>query len=277
LVSLAQHLARIDAKRCLSSDAVLQCGIHLCPQRCHQLYDHSKMQCQHVLNSKCSVGHVLSWKCHSGKPAACTTCVLKKKADEKKQMKDLERQQKLDRQKQDHAAKMAELDEEIRQLKEQAMDAQLSKDMKKALEQKQHDLENAKIQAAQRPELSRTSANAETSPPRAKSSLPQRHRPSVSSPSSVAPVECSPESYLQDKQVLSPAEKEWERQKEQESASNDAIDSLMAMTGLQEVKDQFLRIKAKIDTAVRQNITFNKERFGIALLGNPGTGKLLRA
>jgi hypothetical protein len=63
---------------------------------------------------------------------------LKKKADEKKQMKDLERQQKLDRQKQDHAAKMAELDEEIRQLKEQAMDAQLSKDMKKALEQKHH-------------------------------------------------------------------------------------------------------------------------------------------
>jgi DNA replication protein DnaC len=51
----------------------------------------------------------------------------------------------------------------------------------------------------------------------------------------------------------------------------------MAMTGLQEVKDQFLRIKAKIDTAVRQNITLNKERFGIALLGNPGTGKLLRA
>jgi hypothetical protein len=235
------------------------------------------MQCHHVLNSKCSVGHVLSWKCHSGKPATCTACLLKKKADEKKQMKDFERQQKLDRQKQDHAAKMAELDKEIRQLKEQEMDAQLSKDMKKALEQKQHDLENAKIQAAQRLESSRTSANTEASPPRAKSSLPQKHTPSVSSPSPVAPVECPPESCLQDKEVLSPAEKEWKRQKEQENASNDAIDSLMAMTGLQEVKDQFLRIKAKIDTVVRQSITFNKERFGMVLLGNPGTGKLLRA
>ena len=235
------------------------------------------MQCHHVLNSKCSVGHVLSWKCHSGRPATCTACLLKKKADEKKQMKDFERQRKLDQQKQDHAARMAQLDEEIRQLTEQAMDAQLSKDMKKALEQKQHDLENAKIQAVQRLEFSKTSANAETSPPRAKSLLPQRHRPSVSSPSSVAPVDYSPKPYLQDKQVLLPAEKEWNRQKEQENASNDAIDSLMAMTGLQEVKDQFLRIKAKIDTAVRQNITFNKERFGIVLLGNPGTGKLLRA
>jgi hypothetical protein len=202
---------------------------------------------------------------------------LKKKADEKKQMKDFERQQKLDRQKQDHAAKMAKLDEEIRQLKEQAMEAQLSKDMEKALEQKQHDLENAKIHAAQQLEFSRRSANAETSPPQAKNSSPQRHRPSVSSPSSVAPVEHSPEPYLQDKQVLSPAEKEWDRQKEQENASNDAIDSLMAMTGLEQVKDQFLRIKAKIDTAVRQNTPLNKERFGIVLLGNPGTGKSLQA
>ena len=192
-------------------------------------------------------------------------------------MKDFERQRKLELQKQDHAARMAQLDEEMRQLKEQAMDAQLSKDMKKALEQKQHDLENAKIQAAQRLEFSRTSANAETSPPRAKSSLPQKHRPSVSSPSSAAPVDYLPEPSLQDKQVPSPAEKEWDRQKEQENASNDAIDSLMAMTGLQEVKNQFLRIKAKIDTALRQNTTFNKERFGIVLLGNPGTGKLLRA
>ena len=104
-------------------------------------------------------------------------------------MKNFERQQKLDRQKQDHAAKMAELDEEIRQVKEQAMEAQLSKDMKNALEQKQHDLENAKIHATQQLKFSRMPANAESSPPRAKSSLPQRHKPSVSPPPSVAPVE----------------------------------------------------------------------------------------
>jgi hypothetical protein len=276
LVSLTQHLVRIDAKRCLSSNAVLQCGIHPCPQRCHQLYDHSKMRCHHILDSKCDVGHPLSWECYSGRPATCTTCILKKKADEKRQMKNFERQQKLDRQKQDHAAKMAELDEEIRQLKEQAMEAQLSKDMKNALEQKQHDLENAKIHATQQLKFSRMPANAESSPPRAKSSLPQRHKPSVSPPPSVAPVESSPESYLQDKPVLSPAEKEWVRRKEQDNASNDAIDSLMAMTGLEQVKDQFLRIKTKVDTVVRQNTTLNKERFGIVLLGNPGTGKFLR-
>ena len=190
-------------------------------------------------------------------------------------MKNFERQQKLDLQKQEHAAKMAELDEEIRQLKEQEVEAQLSKDMKKALEQKKHDLENAKIHAAKQLESLKTPVNAGSSPPRTKSSLPQRHEPSVSSPSPAAPAECSPESHLQDKPVPSPAKKEWDRQKEQENASNDAIDSLMAMTGLEQVKDKFLRIKTKIDTAVRQNITLSKERFGIVLLGNPGTGKFL--
>ena len=191
-------------------------------------------------------------------------------------MKNFERQQKLDLQKQDHAAKMAELDEEIRQIQEQAMEAQLSKDMKKALEQKKHDLENAKIRAAQQLESSRMPVNAESSPSRTKSSLPQKHRPSVPSPSPAAPGECSPKSHLQDKPVLSPAKKEWDRQKEQENASNDAIDSLMAMTGLEQVKDKFLRIKTKIDTAVRHNITLSKEMFGIVILGNPGTGKFLR-
>ncbi|GME65999.1 AAA family ATPase [Neofusicoccum parvum] len=45
------------------------------------------------------------------------------------------------------------------------------------------------------------------------------------------------------------------------------------MIGLENVKDEFLAIKAKIDVAVRQNIEMKNERFGAALLGNPGTGK----
>jgi hypothetical protein len=46
----------------------------------------------------------------------------------------------------------------------------------------------------------------------------------------------------------------------------------MDMIGLEEVKSQVLRIKAKIDTAIRQNTDFKEERFGVTLLGNPGTG-----
>ena len=43
-------------------------------------------------------------------------------------------------------------------------------------------------------------------------------------------------------------------------------------TGLESVKQQFLAIKAKVDTVVRQNVSLKGERFGAALLGNPGTG-----
>lgn len=42
--------------------------------------------------------------------------------------------------------------------------------------------------------------------------------------------------------------------------------------GLESVKQKFLMIKAKVDTMVRQNASLKDERFGAALLGNPGTG-----
>ena len=68
------------------------------------------------------------------------------------------------------------------------------------------------------------------------------------------------------------ARDEWEHQKEFECAKNEALDSLMDMIGLEDVKDKFLSIKSKVDTAVRQNVDMKGERFGAALLGNPGTG-----
>jgi hypothetical protein len=73
----------------------------------------------------------------------------------------------------------------------------------------------------------------------------------------------------------SPSEMEWQRQKDIDNVSNEAIDKIMEMIGLEEVKSQVLRIKAKIDTAIRQNTDFKEERLGVTLLGNPGTGMLL--
>ena len=71
----------------------------------------------------------------------------------------------------------------------------------------------------------------------------------------------------------SASEREWERQKQQEGASNEAMDLLMTeMTGLENVKEHFLRVKSKIDTARRQGVDLKQERFDIVLTGNPGTG-----
>jgi hypothetical protein len=46
----------------------------------------------------------------------------------------------------------------------------------------------------------------------------------------------------------------------------------MDMIGLEDVKSKVLKIKAKIDTVIRQGTDVKDERFGVTLLGNPGTG-----
>ncbi|OTB10549.1 hypothetical protein K445DRAFT_27497 [Daldinia sp. EC12] len=71
----------------------------------------------------------------------------------------------------------------------------------------------------------------------------------------------------------SAAETDWQYQKKYENAFNEALDSLFKMIGLESVKKEFLAIKARVDTAVRQGVDTKGERFGAALLGNPGTGK----
>ncbi|KAE9967806.1 hypothetical protein BLS_006160, partial [Venturia inaequalis] len=71
----------------------------------------------------------------------------------------------------------------------------------------------------------------------------------------------------------SSAKKLWEYFKRSDGAGNEALDNLMDMIGLEEVKDKFLSIKLEIDTAVRQELDMSNKRFGCSMLGNPGTGK----
>ena len=254
----------------------LNCGIHDCPQRCHQLYDHSKMQCKQIFNYKCPVGHAQSWECHASKPSVCQACEKKKKVEEKKQREAFERHQKRQLQEQEHARKIADLDEQIRTAREQQQDRQRFHELMQALEQKKRDLENLKkiTEQGARPPLP---------------SLPDpKMHPVKSSRSLAAPlddrsrqVELSAKSAIctyPDAQSLpltipSGSEVEWERLKREDNVSNDALDSLMGMTGLEHVKEQFLTIKARIDTAQRQGTDRKKERFGVVFLGNPGTGK----
>ena len=254
----------------------LKCGIHDCPQRCHQLYDHSKMQCKHIVNDKCSAGHVQSWECHAGKPAACEVCEKKKQANEKKQREAFKRQQKRQLQEHEHAKQMADLDDQIRATRDQYQDHQRSQELMQALEQKKLDLENLKAMAEQAARIRPvTQPNHKKHPSKSKGSLPpvvntQSHdvRSSTITISNIENDSAGPRQMLP-----SASENEWERIKREENASNDALDSLMKMTGLEHVKEQFLTIKAKIDTTNRQGIDLKKERFGVVFLGNPGTGK----
>ncbi|KAI4276042.1 MAG: hypothetical protein L6R38_005763, partial [Xanthoria sp. 2 TBL-2021] len=76
-----------------------------------------------------------------------------------------------------------------------------------------------------------------------------------------------------DQPETSQAKPDWEYQKRFENADNEHLDALMEMIGLESVKQQVLTIKTKIDTSIRHGVNVKDERFGAALLGNPGTGK----
>jgi len=71
---------------------------------------------------------------------------------------------------------------------------------------------------------------------------------------------------------VSPSKLEWTRQKTLLGTTNQAVDAIMDLTGLEGVKAQILEILAKIETTTRQNASLKQERFNAVLLGNPGTG-----
>jgi len=250
-------------------DVLLKCGVHLCPQRCHQLFDHSKMDCESAVKDKCPVGHAQSWRCAKGKPALCRACERERRAREKKLEEEFLRQQKREREQEEFSSQMAKLEEELRQLREAAADARKSKEMAQSLEQRKRDLQDAK-RLVNLPIIAPITAAAATV-----KTLYNRLTTAVQPTEAEAAEHSDPQSEVEPSK--SPSEVEWDRQKRMENVSNDAIDSLMEMTGLEEVKAQVLKIKAKIDTAVRQNTNMKDERYGVVLLGNPGTGKPLYA
>jgi hypothetical protein len=256
-------------------NTMLRCGVHKCPQRCHQLYDHSKMKCMQIMDSKCVVGHVQTWECHANKPRTCRSCEKKKLAEEKKQREAFERQKKRDILEQEYAKQMADIDEQIRIAHEQQHDHRRAREQTQALEQKKRDLENSRKladQAAKKPLVPVLSL--EKQPSQAVDYFDSTNKSSAQRTKQTHDDVSQEKS--EDRQTspdVSASELEWERLKKQENISNDSLDSLMSMTGLEDVKAQFLRVKSIIDTTQRQGIELKKERFGVVLLGNPGTGK----
>ena len=230
------------------------------------------MECNHLVQSKCPVGHVQSWRCHTSKPASCRLCENEKRSKQKSLQEDFVRQQRRELKQKEHAAELTRLDEEIQKLRETIVDSQISDEMAQSLEQRKQDLEDARVLAGR---SSRSSVNANDPPNVRTTSVPCSGETVTSNNGVADDVRDSKEVGSQDEHAPSPSESEWDRQKRVDNTSNSAIDSLMKMTGLEEVKAQVLKIKARADTALRQNTNVKDERYGIVLLGNPGTGKVV--
>ncbi|TFY66383.1 hypothetical protein EVG20_g4700 [Dentipellis fragilis] len=257
--------------------AMLHCGIHTCPLRCHRISDHSKMPCQAPMKDKCANGHVRNWKCEDGVPVTCPKCDRQTKLAEIKLKRDFELQQRRDAEQAEHLRKIAELEEQIAAEQQAQKDIELSEERRNALEQKQRDLEAAKERTKAKTTAPKPPAIPKVAAP--KSSHIKTAATGVLKPT---PTEAAPpdinrnfptEPTGSQSTPVSEAQEEWERQKNMEGADNAHIDAIMGMIGLEKVKAQVLGVKGKIDTSQRQGTSIKKERFNIVLLGNPGTGK----
>ena len=247
---------------------MLSCGKHKCPQRCHQLFDHSKVKCTRVLEDTCPQNHKITWQCWQQAPS-CPKCEAEARKREAQRQRDHQLDLKRQANERAYAQKLAELDEEIaheRRLQKEQAD-QLGRE--RTLEQRRKDLANAR--AATLWNVAAHPAEAEaTKGPNTETSN-GGHVSKTFSSSQSNPPEGSGESGGTDP-AESQAKADWEYQKKFENADNEHLDALFKMIGLESVKRQLLTIKTKIDTCIRQKVDLKDERFGAALLGNPGTG-----
>lgn len=268
----------------------MNCGIHQCPSRCHQLFDHSKIKCMAVLQQKCSKGHTRTWNCHQQATATgtCQKCEHEQKETEKRLRKAAEDQQRRDMKAQKHLLNVAKLQAEIDSITQSMKDARLDAEQENVLKQMRQDLASA-INLANRPkpkaQVNQAPATASYFASTGSSSTVPPQNPSNKGTEETATQAADVQQPKSNKQVLqdhlqtcvkhnmSAAQTEWQRQKDQLNASNPAIDEIMEMTGLEDVKSQVLRIKAKVELSIRQGTDLKKERLGLTLLGNPGTGK----
>ncbi|KAH8702662.1 hypothetical protein GQ44DRAFT_51357 [Phaeosphaeriaceae sp. PMI808] len=256
---------------------MLSCSLHKCPQHCHQLYGHSKMSCEMVVESKCTRGYKLRRKCFQSQ-SSCRICESEDERRKREIEFEFDIQTKRDETQAEHAAHIADLDRQIRILREEVADKSSAAERLQALKQKEHDLKAVR-------------EFAESAQPVV--GVSKSHTPTIhATPSSIPPIE-APTSANKSTKMEAPAqprkgtsikdaeerehpksasEMEWERQKRVDNASNDAIDALMHMTGLEDVKSKILGIKAKMETVARQGTDMKRERLSMVMLGNPGTG-----
>ncbi|KAG0697519.1 P-loop containing nucleoside triphosphate hydrolase protein [Suillus ampliporus] len=293
-------------------DVMLNCGIHSCPLKCHQIPDHSQAPCQHPYSGMCAANrHKLKWKCFQSKPDPCPICTGEVECAEEKRKRELELQQKIEaeelqrliqlaQEQLEHDLHMTELDAKLKAETDAIADAQVVQQRAIVLQQKNKEIEAAKANAQKAAANAQAQADAarftlssmkiNPAPPAPPSTLQSNVPPSsplnpqlCTNPSTAQTPLNSQKSNSQQRGPssttssntghTSAAHQDWIYQKQANGEKNSAIDSIMELTGLEDVKAQALRIKAHIDLMKRQGVPANKERLNLVLLGNPGTGK----
>ncbi|PBK99914.1 P-loop containing nucleoside triphosphate hydrolase protein [Armillaria gallica] len=279
--------------------AKLKCGKHVCPSKCHQRDDHSKMACHEIIPARCPKRHDQSYKCTQSPPLGQKKKDKEdKKAEEQNQKKDDQQKKKQEEEEEQHRHNNKndkQKAEQQQQLRHKKNKKETKKNKRQKKKNEQHEAAHLRKNAAKTPtnttpdntapptSIISATDKSTTTPLASSSSTPAKgtsdsSRQSKGSEKAARPVTSSKHRHgvaTSNPSVSgqSNAEEDWQYQKDDEGASNQAIDAIMEMVGLEAVKKQILSIKAKIDVSKRQNTDMSKERFNIVFLGNPGTGK----
>lgn len=211
------------------------------------------MECQTVVNCVCPMKHKTKRPC-SKSQAACITCAEEDRQRERIRKRNERLDAERDAKRAAYAQQLADAQAEIDHHKRRLKDSREAEDLAKTLEQRKAQLASLKETTKKLDEKKQSSSRPKS--------------PAVSRP---------PRKVLTagngEEDDWSSAKKQWEHFKRSDGAENEALDTLMDMIGLEEVKDKFLSIKLEVDTAVRQELDMSNKRFGCSMLGNPGTGK----
>jgi len=249
-----------------SSEAMLSCGIHKCKLRCHRITDHSKTQCHQLVSRSCVRQHKTKVVC-SRRADHCQRCIVEDKETERLIKRDLKLEEARLQKQEAYSKSLQEIDAEIAHEKRIAGYKREEEEQKKTLEQRKQDLaalKDAQKRADEQKKQKEMLATKAAAREQAKAAQQAQKRVVGDSSDNSPDVGFE---YPED------ARAEWEHLKRCEGANSKAVDELMAMIGLEDVKQEFLSTKSKVDLALRQGSSLGSDRFSCSMLGNPGTGK----
>ena len=229
------------------SGATLKCGIHKCKSRCHRITDHTNSPCSQLQSQTCPRQHTTRVPCSRQRENACSACATEDREAERQARRDLAMEAARAQRQEAYAAHLRGVREEIESRKREALYEDEEREQGRKLEAAKGEL--AALERARVVREKRGEGRGGCSPG------------GGGGGGDDAPV------------VPGTARADWEHMKEFEGAGSGPLDELMGMIGLEEVKREFLSIKINVDTALRQGVSLDSERFGCSLLGNPGTGK----
>ncbi|KAK6193303.1 hypothetical protein LQW54_012604 [Pestalotiopsis sp. IQ-011] len=239
----------------------LTCGLHTCKRRCHSMTGHSQVKCTELMKKTCKRQHETKIPCSEVK-SGCKKCIDEDLEAERRVKRDLDLERQRALRQAAYARDLQEIQDEIEHERRTMKYAAEEETQKAQLDQQRRDLASL-----------RETAERRRATKQAKQTRELLARENAKKMDSEKTTKKAQETSAQAAEFPDSAQAQWEFSKKCGGAKSKPLDELIGMIGLEDVKVQFLDIKATVDTKLRQDVDFAKQRYGCSFLGNPGTGK----